>query len=379
VRLKSKKTIGLISLLVALIISITLFSGCVRGVVAVGWSGGAVANGNLYVGSKDGRLVAVNLADSSVLKADPITVQAQGGLFSCSSLGCGGGSSAVPIYGTPVVADELVYIAGYNGKIYAYRTDNLAQRWIYPREGYLQSFVGGIVVYENKLYVGCTSGKIYALDAETGDLLYQYQTDGKVWGTPAIDAENDTLLVGSYDKTLYALSLNDLSLKWSYTTEGSIISTPLVENGIVYFGSFDRNLYALKASDGTLVWKFMGENWFWAKPEILNGVLYAACLDHFVYALNPATGAEVHEAYDLKSPVSSAPAVVANLIVFASREGVVYKIDTTSGEITQITELDTNVDGPLAAYDGIVYIHPGKANLVRINPETGAILPAIPL
>jgi hypothetical protein len=42
----------------------------------------------------------------------------------------------VAIYGTPNICD-LVYIAAYNGKIYAY-TRTLGARWVYPREGYLQ-------------------------------------------------------------------------------------------------------------------------------------------------------------------------------------------------------------------------------------------------
>ena len=376
---KDKKIAGLAFLLAALIITVGLISGCVRGAVAVGWSGGEVAGDKLFVGSKEGRLVAVNIDDDSILRADPLVGQTQGGLFSCASIGCGGGSTAVPIYGTPAVSGELVYIAGYNGKIYAYRTDNLAQRWVYPREGYLQQFVGGPVAYQDKIFIGCSDGKVYALDQETGDLLYEYQTGDKIWGTPAIDEGNNTLYIGSFDKKLYALNADDLTLKWSFTAEGSIIATPLVENDIVYIGAFDKYLYALNSSDGTEVWRFTGENWFWAPPVIVNGVLYAGCLDNFVYALNPITGIAVRDAYDLQGPVASAPVVVDNLVVFATQEGGVYKIDAGTQEMTPILDLEVNIDGPLAASGEIVYIHPGIGGLIRVNAMTNAMLPTIAL
>ncbi len=379
--LKTGKTIGLIAILVALIIAVGLsIVGCVTGISPVGWSGGSVDNGVLYVGSNEGRLVAINLTDDSRQWAESLKTVTPTGLFGCSTsgggIGCGGGPTGVPIYGTPVVSGELAYIAGYNGKIYAYSTSNLATRWVYPREGNLAAFVGGIVIAQNKLFVGCSDGVILALDALTGDSLYQYKTGDKIWGTPAVDG--DTLYIGSFDKKLYALNIADLNKKWEYLTQGSIIATPLVQDGIVYIGSFDRNIYAVNASNGTLKWQFTGTNWFWAQPVMVGDTLYAGCLDGFVYAINTATGEKIAD-FDLGSPVSSQPVIVGNYVVFVSRDGVIFKIDTTSREIGQVADLKTDTDGSLAAYQGIIYIHPQSMVIKRVNLSSGAVLPDISL
>ncbi|OGN94545.1 MAG: hypothetical protein A2Y89_04090, partial [Chloroflexi bacterium RBG_13_51_18] len=267
------KTAGMIALLVAVIITIAIFGfSCVGGMAPIGWSGGAVSGDMLFVGSLEGRLVSVNMTDQSILRADMLQLPQQSGLFGCSAVsGCAGGTSRVSIYSTPAVSGDLVYVAGYNGKIYAYKSSNLAQRWIFPREGYLQAFVGGMVITDNKLIIGCSDGNVYSLDATTGDLLYQYKTEDKIWGTPTVDG--DTVYIGSFDKNLYALNVADLSLKWKFTSEGSIIAKPLVVNGTIYIGSFDRNLYALNAADGTLKWKFMAQNWFWSQPVLVGDTL----------------------------------------------------------------------------------------------------------
>ncbi|OGO00071.1 MAG: hypothetical protein A2Y58_04345 [Chloroflexi bacterium RBG_13_51_52] len=377
-KLKKYRIAGLIALLVAAVLAIALFGfSCVSGLTPIGWSGGTVSDGVLYVGSLEGRLATINLADQSKIWAEPLKVEAQSGIFGCSaSTGCAGGTARVSIYGTPVVSDNLVYVAGYNGKIYAYNTGNLAARWVFPREGYLNPFVGGIVVDNNKLFIGCSDGWIYALDASTGDLLYEYKTGDKIWGTPTV-ADN-TLYIGSFDKKLYALNADDLTLKWSFITEGSIIAKPLVYNGVVYIGSFDRYLYALNASDGSLKWKFMAENWFWTQPVIIGDNIYAGCLDGVVYVLKADTGALVTE-LPLDSQVAAQPVVFENYIFFATHKGFIYKIDINSYAYTQIIAIEFNIDGPLTEYEGIIYIQTPDYSLQRIDASTGALLPSISL
>jgi outer membrane protein assembly factor BamB len=375
----NKMKIGLIALLTVIIIGIGLLGlSCVSGINPVGWSGGTVANNILYVGANDGRLTAINLADDSRQWAEALKVPAQSGLLGCSasSFGCGGGTPRVQIYGTPVVSGDLVYIAGYNGKIYAYNTSNLATRWVYPRDSYLKPFVGGIVIAQGKLFIGCSDGNVYSFDAVTGDKLAEFKTGDKIWGTPA--ADNDTLYIGSFDKNLYALNIADLSLKWKHTTEGSIISTPLINDGIVYFGSFDKNLYAVNAADGTLKWKFLGGKWFWAQPQIVDGTVYAGSLDGYVYVIKADTGLKITD-FNLGSAVASAPAISGNYVVFASHNGLIFKIDTATREIKQIAALKLIIDGPITAYEGIIYIHPQDIILERINVDTGAKLPSISL
>ena len=246
-KLKGKKIFRLVLLLLTLVITLGIVASCTGGVMPVGWSGSVASGSFIFVGNNAGRLVSINLTDNSVLRADPLQPQSTGGLLSCA---CGQGNTAVPIYGTPAVSDNAVFVAGYNGQLVSFRSDNFAKRWTYPQTGYKEAFVGGAVFYNEVVYIGCSDGFVYAVNAANGSEIAKYETGGKLWSTPAIDPDTETLYIGSYDKNLYALSLDNLTLKWSYTTEGSIISTPLIDNGTVYFGSFDRHLYALNASDG---------------------------------------------------------------------------------------------------------------------------------
>ena len=301
----------------------------------------------------------------------------------------GGGCEAptgVAIYGTPAVAEGLVYIGGYNGKVYAFDSSSLAVQWIYPREGNLEPIISGLAISQGKVYIGATDEqdkelwKLYALNAETGNKEWEFETGDKIWSTPAIDG--DTLYIGCFDKKLYAIDTTTGKEKWEpFETEGAITSTPLVYNNKIYVGSFDRHLYAVDATTGKQIWRFPvsdegennPENWFWAKPVAYNNVIYAPCLDGKVYILDAETGNEVVDAKDLESPVSASPVVVNSSVIFASRQGVIYSLDTDSKALRQLVDIEKEVYGPLSANEGIVYLHTQDMTLHRMDAETGAI------
>lgn len=378
---KSKwRVVGSLLLLIILLAVGVFGSGCVGGLAPIGWSGGAVDDDNIFVGTKEGRLVSVGLTDESLRFGEALKAVSQPGLFGCSPMaggGCGGGSAGVAIYGTPVIGDGRVYIAGYNGKVYSYFTDSMQLDEVYPAEDNLDPIVGGLAIDEDNVYLGVSDGTLYALDAENLIVNWTFKTDDKIWGTPAV--VDGTVYIGSFDKKLYAVNAADGTKKWEFLSEGAFVAKPLVIDNTVYVGSFDRNFYALDAATGSVKWQFFGQNWFWAEALMYDGKIYAGCLDNNVYVLDAGTGSKVAE-FNLGSPISSAPVIVEDSVVFATREGVVYVIDTASDSLRQIAEFEKKeVNGPLAAHEGIVYIHTQELTLERVNIANGATLRSINL
>ena len=109
-----RRLIGKLSLLVVMLLvltsGLTIF-GCrgELGAIARGWSGVAIADGALFLGSMDGKLIAINESNQDRLWPDvPFKAREQSGGFGCART-----PGAVAIYGTPAVTGDLVYIAGY--------------------------------------------------------------------------------------------------------------------------------------------------------------------------------------------------------------------------------------------------------------------------
>ena len=372
-------------MLVTLLLGVLTVSGCVRTIgMARGWSGGTVADDTLFIGSMEGKLVALNATDGSRL-GDPVALLTElpTGGFGCVPEACAGPTSrAVAIYGSPVVGTTLIYLGGYDGKVYAFKfeEDRLRNqpRWIFPPQGSVGgAVVGGLVVAHDKVYFGAANGKVYALDAADGFLEWVFvETGDRIWSTPVIDG--DTLFIGSFDRKLYALNATDGTKKWDFETEGAIIATPSVYGNTVYVGSFDRHLYAVNVTSGKEVWRFPAtdeeeskpSSWFWVKALVYNDVVYAGCLDGKVYVLRAGSGSEIRQ-YDLESPIISSPVLVDNLIIFATEAGTVYSIDTTNNRQQQLASLDEQVYAPLFASEGTVYVHTIGDSLYAIDVKSG--------
>jgi eukaryotic-like serine/threonine-protein kinase len=371
-------------LVVILLISVFLLTGCVSGMAPIGWSGVAVSDGILYTGSKEGRIVSINTANNNaLLLGEPLKISAAGS-GSCDIVGsgsssgggsCGGAPPAIAVYGTPVLANvpawgNLVYIAGYNGKVFGYDASTLQQRWVYPVDSYLSPIVGSMTVSNNVLYFGNVDNNVYALGTD-GTFKWKFATGGEVWGSPAID--NGMVFIGSFDKKLYAIDAATGKEKWDFLTDANIVSTPVTFNGVVYIGSLDRNFYAIDETSGKQIWKAPGGNWFWARPVIVNGVIYAPNLDNMVYGFDVKSGNSV-VTWDVGGQVASWPVAINNQVIVATKTGKLLALDTANPKSTPrlISSIVEGVTAPLANHNDLVYINGPDNNLYSYNVSTGA-------
>jgi len=385
---------GKVCLMTILVVGLTFF-GC-AGIRASpeGGSGGVVADGTLFlcpsvkqvggVGCTaprlEGKLVAVNTSDGSRLWEVSLEASRPAG----GGYGCAPVAMPVAIYGNPAVAGDLVYVGGYNGKIYAISASTRLSKQEYLDESNPQPIIGGVVAALDKIYCGSSDGKVYALNAASLDKVWEFPSEGekigKIWSTPAIDG--DTLYIGSFDKKLYAIDTATGKEKWEkpFETDGAIISTPLVYDNTVYIGSFDRYFYAVDATTGSEKWRtdFAAGSWFWAKPIISGNTVYAPCLDGKVYILNAKTGDKINE-FDLGSPISSSPVLVDSSIIVASEAGKVYSIDTINHQKTELADLKETVYAPLCSSNGVAYVYTGSQNLYAIDVASGETLWSLPL
>jgi outer membrane protein assembly factor BamB len=378
----------LIIVLLILLLLGGLTTGCALGDQPEGWSGMVMVDNALFLGSMEGELVAVDVSSHNRLWSDVTLETTSTG----TTFGCAAGSSKVAVYGTPASADGLVYVGGYNGKVYAYASDSGALRWVYPREGNIGPIVGGPVVALGMVYAGSADGEVYALDVDTGDKKWGFETGDKIWATPVIDGE--TLYIGSFDNKLYALDANTGREKWDkpFESGGPIASSPIVLNNTIYIGSFDRHLYAVNTISGEQIWQYPVKDesgnelgkWFWAKPIIYNNTIYAGNLDGKIYVINAKTGMEAVAPFDLQSPISSSPVLAGNLVVVATEDGKVYSVDTETRQIRFLATLGEKINAPLLFSEvevtpedvaPIVYVHGQEPEtLYALNVKTGITL-----
>ena len=90
-----------------------------------------------------------------------------------------------------------------------------------------------------------------------GSVLWNFTTEGRIWGSPAIDTKLGQLYFGGKDARLYALDLTTGALKWKFQfgAEGGFSqgSPAVTVNHTVLYGSADGSMY-LFSSAGAVIW-----------------------------------------------------------------------------------------------------------------------------
>ena len=270
---------------------------------SVGYIGGPTIGPNktIYVGSKDGKLYALN--PNGTQKWNYTT----GAIYSSPAIGSDGtiyigskGDSKLYalnpngtqkwnyttgkyIYGSPAIGpDGTIYIGSYDSKLYALNP-NGTQKWNYTTGSiyYGSPAIGP----DGTIYVGSKDKNIYALNP-SGTLKWSNCAGSGFYGAPAVDSDG-IIYIGCYDSKLYTFYPNG-TLKWSYKTGGAIRGSPAIaSDGTIYIGSKDKNLYALN-SDGTLKWKnATGDEIDYSSPAIgVDGTVYIGSEDNYIYAFS---------------------------------------------------------------------------------------------
>lgn len=379
-----KRTRSTKPIVIAISLAVLALSGCIG---PRGWPGVVVDGDTLFVGSMDGRVVRLEVSARQEDKGVPYKPDGEwvwepekkttGGIFTCAGAGQ---FSVGAVYGPPAIGNDTVYITTYNGKVYAIDAEYGDEVWEEPfdTDG---AIVGGVAVADDTLFVGSSNGKLYAVDVSTGKAkrgFEPYPTGDKIVSTPVV--QDGVVYFGSLDHKLYAIDADTGELKWEkpFKTGGGIASPPLIVEDVLYFGSFDSKFYAVNAGTGAEEWVFdEARNWFWSEALYNDGIIYAASLDHNVYALDAESGELTSQwspnPFPTGGKIRSSPVIVGDVLVVASEDGKVYGIDLETGEEEWQRDLKSSILAPLAAAGaGLVYINGRHDNtLYAFDGETG--------
>lgn len=160
------------------------------------------------------------------------------------------------------VADGVVYVASINGKLRAINAATGETVWQLERDWRGDrdvQYSGGPVVVDGVLYVGTLDGHVHAINAVDGSLIWSVALGAEVLSQP--EPYEESLLVRTGDGDVRRLSQADGSVEWIYdrgqvpllSLRGN--SRPLAARGAVFLTTDDGKLVGLRAEDGSTIWE----------------------------------------------------------------------------------------------------------------------------
>jgi len=145
--------------------------------------------------------------------------------------------------------------------------------------------------YNGTLYVGSDDGQLYALNATSGELIWNYYIGNPIRSSALIEPMNNNLFVGSDDGNMTCLDTRNGELKWSYKAGGPVRSTPALFDNKITFGSNDGTVYVLNKYTGQQEWSYMPGYYifnspFSSSPAVYGQTVYIGGEDGYMYVLN---------------------------------------------------------------------------------------------
>jgi outer membrane protein assembly factor BamB len=218
------------------------------------------------------------------------------------------------------------------------------------------------VIYEDMLYVGAEDGKVYCLDAQTGEWIWDFQTQNEVDSTPTV--VDDVVYFGSADMKLYALNASSGEEIWNYSfaaSFGQIVSSPIIYQNMVIIGSKDGNLYAINITSHLLEWTFPTEDEIWGSAAAFQSYVYIGSLDGRLYCLWGENGTEKWNfSSNLTEPmhgIYATPMISSGRLYIGSEDHNLYSLDAVSGDLIWSFLSPRYVYASASVHEGRVFIH----------------------
>jgi outer membrane protein assembly factor BamB len=202
----------------------------------------AFADGMLFSGFSDGSLTASRIETGEVVWTTKLDVS--------ENEDAGGIMWAAP--STPVVADGIVYVAGFDPKIgfkgalVAFDAATGQEVWRFSGRAPFTA-VSPPAVTDGIVYLGDQNGLFFALDAASGQVQWEIDLPAKLNEAPTIGG--DTLYLSLADRSLIAVDLHTHELLWAVQSIGQLLGGPVIAGDTIYGVAGDGPLIALRASN----------------------------------------------------------------------------------------------------------------------------------
>jgi outer membrane protein assembly factor BamB len=339
-------------------------------------------------------------------------LQATGNLKVAWKADIGSGGEREILTAPPVVADGLLYIMDSEARVSAYDVATGERKWraeltpkikekfrvreVFARPDAGQIGFGGGVAYDNgKLFVTSGFGFAAALKADTGEEIWRTETDAPVRTPPT--AYRGALYFVTNTNEFIALDQETGDDKWKYQSfeEAARIlssSSPAAAGDLVVAPFSSGELVAFLADSGRPVWNetlarnarltsLSTLNDIAGSPVIDRGLIYVVSHAGQLAAIDIRTGGRIWEV-----PVASlqTPWVAGNFIFLVSVDAELACIERESGAIVWVSQLRRFESekkrkgriawsGPIAAGDHLILANT-RGEVVKVSPQDGSIV-----
>ena len=297
----------------------------------------------------------------------------------------------------PAVTVDQVYSANRDGDVYAYDIKSGDEKWhtdisaIEFKTGLFDHrksamLSGGVTAGEKNIFIGTEDGGLFALNAQTGKLVWKSQVEGEIIAAPAVDS--GIVVVNTVSGVVKAFDANTGKQKWRIEQEVPPLSlrgtaAPVIASGGVLIGSAAGQLSVYMLGTGQEGWNTqIGEPTGATEldrvidvdsaPVVFGDKIYAISSRGDLVAIDLRSGRII---WKRKYSSYRSITIDGNNIYITDVKGHVYSLDRIDGleQWSQLSLTNRNVTGPVVVGNYVV-VGDYEGYLYWLNKNTGTIV-----
>ena len=278
------------------------------------------------------------------------------------------------LYAAPVLVQEMLYAVDHTGVLW--QLDPVSGQGV-PIAQWHQTIEAAPAIEGTRLFVGTQTENIFAFDLAQRAVVWQTPLAGGVRFAPLGVAGH--IYVHASTETggvVYALEAGSGQVEWQYETQGFANSSPALENGVLVVSG--DGLIGLNPDTGVEIWRTSG---FTSYGGTLagGGTVYAAGAgpqNETLIALDPTTGEIRWQSFESGIFIFSRPALDedSRTLVAGSSEGVIYGVDADTGTTRWRFLADSGIQSDVQIQCGLVYFSSVNGILYVLESRTGNLL-----
>ena len=314
-----------------------------------------------------------------------------------SDVGKGSGDDR-RVLAQPVVTDGRVYAMDSVSRVSAFDSANGRSLWHVnlKLKGEKGGYFGGGLAYEDgRLFVTTGFAMVYALDAGTGEIIWQQRVTGPMRAAPTVSGGR--VFATTLDNRTFALAAEDGRRIWDHTGVQEVAgllgaASPAVAGSVVVVPYSSGELYALLAENGRVLWSYnlTAVNRFdplanlahiRGMPVIDRGIVLAISHAGRMVAIDARRGAR---AWDVEIGGVQMPWPAGDFVYLVTNNSQVVCLTRRDGRVRWVRALPRFEDpkdledpiswfGPVLAGDRLI-LAASNGDAVSISPYTGELL-----
>jgi outer membrane protein assembly factor BamB len=239
--------------------------------------------------------------------------------------------TAGPVKSSAAIVQDRVFIGSDDGNVYALALADGTKVWAFKTGGGIES---SPLVMEGKVFVGSSDAFLYALEAGTGKLAWKYETGDKILGGPNWVKSGNALrvLVGSYDFKLHCVDAGTGRSNWVYETGNYINGSPAVASGEAIFGGCDGMLHVISLAEGKQAKEIEAGAYIAGSAALVDGRAYFGQYENEFLCVDLKAGTKAWTFHDRNFPYFSSPAVTQEVVVFGGRDKLLHCVKRENGK-----------------------------------------------